>query len=338
MSARAREAEGAAGQTKQPPTGIGPVDLVHAPAGIAEALPRVADDMVSRPGSAVSLLRTVVGLYLREAGGWMPTEALLALLGALGVPVPQARTALSRVKQRGLLDSAAHDGVAGLALAPGAAAMLARGDRRIHEPRSMAADGEWCLIVFSIPESMRDARHQLRKQLTWIGCGTVEAGVWICPDFLRGEVEDVVEGLGLSGHVVLFTARGLPAGPVAAGQVGQWWELEGIARLHRGFIEGQSAVPPRSAGPAESFAAYVGCIDAWRVIPYLDPGLPAELLPQDWPGPECVALFRRIRDAHEGPAREFVRAALTSAGTPTTRLRGAGVPATAGSENAEEAS
>ncbi|WP_245827758.1 PaaX family transcriptional regulator [Sinomonas mesophila] len=316
VTGHAREAGGVAGQTTRSPGGVGPVDVAHAPTDIVQALPRVADDMVSRPGSAVSLLRTVVGVYLREAGGWMPTGAFLALLGALGVPVPQARTALSRVKQRGLLQAEAHDGVAGLALAPGAGAMLACGDRRIHEPRSMAADGEWCLIVFSIPEAMRDARHQLRKQLTWIGCGTVEAGVWICPDFLRGEVEDVVAGLGLSGHVVLFTARGLPAGPVAAGQVGQWWDLEGIAHLHRAFLEGQSGVPEGSAGAAESFAAYVGCIDAWRVIPYLDPGLPAELLPDDWPGPECIALFRRIREAHAGPARDFVLGTLASGGVP----------------------
>lgn len=291
---------------------VGPVDLVHGGTGFSNVLPRVADDMVSRPGSAVSLLRTVVGLYLREVGGWMPTDSFLALLGALGVPVPQARTALSRVKQRGLLDAVLRDGVPGYALAPGAAAMLARGDRRIHEPRAMAADGEWCLIVFSIPEEMRDARHQLRKQLKWIGCGTVESGVWICPEFLRGEVDDVIEGLGLTGHVVLFNARGLPAGPVAAGQVGQWWDLDGIARLHRAFIEGQSEVPPQSIGPAESFAAYVGCIDAWRVIPYLDPGLPPELLPQDWPGPECIALFCRIREAHAGPAADFVRCVLAA--------------------------
>ena len=83
--------------------------------------PRVADDMVSRPGSAVSLLRTVVGLYLREAGGWMPTDAFLALLGALGVPVPQAPTVLSRDKARALLQAQARDGVPGFALAPGAA-------------------------------------------------------------------------------------------------------------------------------------------------------------------------------------------------------------------------
>jgi phenylacetic acid degradation operon negative regulatory protein len=285
----------------------GPVDFVHPPAKVVQDLPRVADDMVSRPGSAVSLLRTVVGLYLREAGGWMATEVLLALLGALGVPVPQARTALSRVKQRGLLEAVAREGVPGYALARGAEAMLARGDRRIHEPRSMTPDAEWCLIVFSIPESMRDRRHQLRKQLRWIGCGSVEAGVWICPEYLRDEVAGAVEDLGLAEHVVLFTARGLPEGPSATEQVSRWWDLDAIAELHRQFIAGQADVPAASAGPAESFAAYVHCIDAWRMIPYLDPGLPESLLPPDWPGPECIALFQRIRTAHEAPAGEFVR-------------------------------
>ncbi|GAB4100489.1 PaaX family transcriptional regulator [Sinomonas halotolerans] len=307
---------GAADAPTEAPAGthVGAVDVVHPEDAPASALPRVADDMVSRPGSAVSLLRTVVGLYLRETGGWMPAETVVALLGALGVPVPQARTAVSRVKQRGLLEGEARDGVPGLALAPGAEAMLARGDRRIHVPRSMAADGEWCLIVFSIPEAMRDVRHQLRRQLRWIGCGAVESGVWICPDYLRDEVADAVDGLGLGEHVVLFTARGLPAGPVAAGHVAGWWDLHAIAGLHRDFIAGQADVPGQSEGPAESFAAYVHCVDAWRMIPYLDPGLPPELLPEDWPGAACVALFERIREAHAGPAAEFVRRTLGSTG------------------------
>jgi phenylacetic acid degradation operon negative regulatory protein len=251
----------------------------------------------------------------------MPTEAYLGLLGALDVPVQPARTAISRVKQRGLLKAEAREGAGGHALAAGATPMLARGDRRIHEPRSMAAEGEWCLIVFSIPETMRNSRHQLRKQLRWIGCGAVEAGVWICPEFLRNEVEDVVAGLGLTEHVVLFTARGLPVGHTVAGQVARWWDLEAIAQLHREFIETQAAAPRHSSGPRDSFAHYVRCVDAWRMIPYLDPGLPAELLPADWPGPECVALFRRIREIHAGPGKEFVQKTLADAGAPSTPRR-----------------
>src|SRR5690606_21856175 len=43
----------------------------------------VLDDMDSRPGSTTSLLRTVIGLYLRDAGGWMPTTSLVELMQAM---------------------------------------------------------------------------------------------------------------------------------------------------------------------------------------------------------------------------------------------------------------
>ena len=45
----------------------------------------VLDDIDARPGSTVSLLRTVVGLYLRRQGGWMPVAALVLVLQHLGL-------------------------------------------------------------------------------------------------------------------------------------------------------------------------------------------------------------------------------------------------------------
>ncbi|MCM3687649.1 PaaX family transcriptional regulator [Kocuria rosea] len=277
----------------------------------------VLDDMVSRPGSTVSLLRTVVGLYLRDAGGWMPARALLELMAALGAPAPQARTALSRVKQRGVLVAAARDGQPGFALADGARPMLERGDRRIDGPRSMGPGDDWCVIVFSVPEEERERRHQLRRRLRWVGCGTVSPGVWICPDFLRDEVQDILAELGLADRAVLFTTRGLPAAADLPGAIAQWWDLEHLAALHRGFLEKCSAVPATAPAPtAGTFADYVRCIDHWRVIPYLDPGLPPECLPADWPGAEGVQLFLRIRDTHAGPAAAFVRGVLAAGPSP----------------------
>ena len=47
----------------------------------------VLDDMDSRPGSTTSLLRTVIGLYLRDAGGWMSSDRLIELMQALNAPL-----------------------------------------------------------------------------------------------------------------------------------------------------------------------------------------------------------------------------------------------------------
>jgi phenylacetic acid degradation operon negative regulatory protein len=44
----------------------------------------------------------------------------------------------------------------------------------------------------------------------------------------------------------------------------------------------------------------------WRRLPYLDPGLPAELLPADWTGVRAADLFFALRERLEEPARAYV--------------------------------
>lgn len=273
----------------------------------------VLDDMDSRPGSTTSLLRTIVGLYLRDAGGWMSSAELVTLMEAVGVSAALTRTALTRLRKKAVLDAEARAGSAGYAVGARARHMLDRGDRRIHQPRSMGPGDAWCLVSFTIPESERGLRHQLRRRLHWIGCGTVGPGLWICPDYLRPEAEEILEDLGLRGAAVLFvTSTPLVEGPLR-GVVAEWWDLDELAGLHRGFLAAQEgvALEPRAEG-ATAFSAYVRCIDSWRIIPYVDPGLPADALPTDWPGAASSGRFLALRDAYRPAAREFV-ASVTGA-------------------------
>jgi phenylacetic acid degradation operon negative regulatory protein len=277
--------------------------------------------MDSRPGSTTSLLRTVIGLYLRDAGGWMAAGHILALMEALGVSPAVTRTALSRLRKKEIVLPRARDGVPGFVITDGAAAMLARGDRRIYHPRLMAPGDPWCLVSFSIPETEREKRHQLRRRLHWIGCGTVAAGLWICPDSLRAEVEEILEDLGLRGMATVFVTGTPLAGGSLREAAAAWWDLDTVAGLHRSFIrewvfiperdgQGNSSRDASAGGPppsAGTFAAYVRCIDSWRIIPYLDPGLPPEFLPADWPGLEGIAVFEHIRSVYAGPSADFVR-------------------------------
>ncbi|MEZ2390000.1 PaaX family transcriptional regulator C-terminal domain-containing protein [bacterium RCC_150] len=283
----------------------------------------VLDDMDSRPGSTTSLLRTVIGLYLRDTGGWMSTKGLIALMEALDTPAPVTRTALSRLKKKGIVIPQPRDGIPGFVITDGAAAMLARGDRRIFNPRLMASEDNWCLVSFSIPESEREKRHQLRRRLHWIGCGTVAAGLWICPDYLRDEVEEILEDLELRTMATVFvTGTPLVRGSLHEAAAG-WWDLDAVAELHREFVQAWGDVddgsvsggghagggdsPPSSA---DTFSKYVRGIDRWRIIPYLDPGLPPEYLPKDWPGKAGIALFHHIRRSYSAPSAEFVRKVL----------------------------
>ncbi len=275
--------------------------------------------MDSRPGSTTSLLRTVIGLYLRDAGGWMSTRHLIALMEALGLSAALSRTALSRLKKKEIVLPQVRHGVPGFAVTEGAAAMLARGDRRIFEPRLMSSADRWCLVSFSIPETEREKRHQLRRRLHWIGCGTVAAGLWICSDSLREEVEEILEDLELRGMATVFVTDTPLVGGSLREAASAWWDLDTVADLHRDFIlhhgsvadgDGPGNGPDGAPATATTFARYVRSIDRWRIIPYLDPGLPAEFLPEDWPGMAGIALFERLGSAYSKPSAEFVRRTL----------------------------
>jgi len=261
-----------------------------------------------------ALIVTIYGLYAREAGGWLSVASLIRLMAELGADEPAVRSSISRLKQRGVLEPHRRDGAAGYALSGHGRGILAEGDRRIFDrPRARVADG-WLLAVFSVPERQRRRRHALRSRLTWLGFGTVSAGVWIAPGHLAEETAEVLERSGLSGYVNLFHADYLAFGGVRE-QVGRWWDLDRLHQLYQAFLDSAGPVLERwkDAGGAwpqapggEAFADYVRALTAWRRLPFLDPGLPAELLPAGWNGLRADVAFGALQDRLAGPARAHV--------------------------------
>jgi phenylacetic acid degradation operon negative regulatory protein len=246
------------------------------------------------------LIVTLYGLYAREHGSWLSVAAVVRLMAALGVEEPAVRSSISRLKRRGLLDPRRVDGVAGYALTEVAQQILSDGDTRIFgRRRGEAADG-WLLVVFSVPESERDRRHQLRSQLTRLGFGTVAPGVWVAPGHLAEEAAEVLDRRGLAGYVELF--RGTHLGEV---RVDRWWDLDQLHDRYAEFLDRQEPVRARIPGdPEQAFADYVRLLTDWRRLPYADPGLPLDLLPADWNGARAADLFAEVSSRLAGPARE----------------------------------
>ncbi len=269
----------------------------------------VLDDFEARPGSATSLARSVIGMYVRQLGGWVAISDFIELMDALGCPAPQTRTTVARLKKKGLLVSEARGGVSGYSLASSALGMLQRGDRRIYHYRHMNYGDPWCLVSFTVPESRRDARHQLRQRLTWIGCGVVAPALWICPGFLLDEVQEIVHDLDLVENCALFLTTSPIIGGSLRDAVAAWWDLDRVAQLHHDFVASRRDALASYSSQEDlrtAFALYVSTIDAWRIVPYLDPGLPYELLPVSWPGRDSVELFERIKVDCEPMAAAFV--------------------------------
>ncbi|MET7640994.1 PaaX family transcriptional regulator C-terminal domain-containing protein [Streptomyces sp. NPDC005438] len=271
--------------------------------------------MSSARPSPGSLILTCYGAWGRDFPdqGTVPVATLIRLLAPLGVDAPSVRSAVSRLKRRGLL-TAHGSGTRGAGYRPSPAAreLLEDGDRRIfHRPDP---DDRWLLVVFSVPESQRSQRHQLRSRLARLGFGTAAPGVWIAPAHLESETRHALDRLDLTPYVDLFTGEhsGFQATPEA---VARWWDLEDLAGRHRAFLATQEPVlerwsrdsPEGPDDPEEAYRDYLLALDAWRRLPYADPGLPRRTLPEDWPGQRSAEVFDRLRQRLWRPGRSHVR-------------------------------
>ncbi len=62
------------------------------------------------------------------------------------------------------------------------------------------------------------------------------------------------------------------------------------------------------------FAVRSELVHEWRKFLFVDPGLPAELLPADWPGTDAVTLFHHEADRLLPATARFVDWALAAGG------------------------
>ena len=264
-----------------------------------------------------SLIVTVYGAYGRELGGWISVARLITLLAELDVDEPAVRSSISRLKRRGMLQAERRDGVAGYSLSDAAQGLLREGDERIFGHRSARLSDGWVLAVFSVPEAERQKRHTLRSELSGLGFGNAASGVWIAPAHLADGTQQALERLGLKSYVDLFRGAHLDHTDLPE-RVAQWWDLPTLQALHAAFLEEHEPVLARwnrrrRADDAEAFADHVRVLRAWRQLPFLDPGLPLELLPRGWPGLRAYELFCQLHEGLAGPAFRHVRVVVGNA-------------------------
>lgn len=262
------------------------------------------------------MILTFYGLYREAVRGWISIAHLIRLMAEVDVDAPAVRSAVSRLKRRGLIEARAVAGAAGYSLSPAGQQLLAEGDPRIFGRQAAQLGDGWVLAVFSVPEAERGKRHVLRSRLDQLGFGSAASGVWIAPQQLAGEARHRIGTLGLSGYVALFEGARMPLAELHAA-VGRWWDLAGLAEVYTGFCAAHEPVmrrwsrQRRPADPA-AFADYMRVVDSWRKIVYRDPRLPAELLPADWAGDRAERIFFGLHAALRGAAEKHVISVLES--------------------------
>lgn len=261
--------------------------------------PFVVSDQIRRRSvgspAARSLLLTVLGEYvLPRAGEEVWQETLVGALTSLGYSEQAARQALSRSARDGWLRARRRGRRSVICLTEASRRLLAAGAQRIYSfGKPWSWDGRWLIVVLRVPEQRRSVRHQLRTRLAWAGLGSLGGGIWVTPHVEReselaatiAEEPDAVARSFVAELGQMGDARQL---------VAEAWDLAAVKDQYSAFIK--DFTRPRPSSPRALFRQQTLLVHAWRRFPFLDPDLPAELLPADWPRQRAHALFV---DRHE---------------------------------------
>jgi phenylacetic acid degradation operon negative regulatory protein len=127
--------------------------------------------------------------------------------------------------------------------------------------------------------------------------------VWLTPHVEReaelGEIIREAPAAEATSFVASLGALGGAPAVVAATA----WDLDSVRDAYETFISDFAAVRP-SPGDA-TFSMQTLLVHAWRKFPFLDPDLPAELLPDGWPRRRAYSLFTGCHARWQGAARSY---------------------------------
>jgi phenylacetic acid degradation operon negative regulatory protein len=251
---------------------------------------------------ARSALFDLYGDHLRERGAQAPVAALVRLLAPLGVQPPAVRTAVSRMVRQGWLEPVRINGQPGYALTVRARRRLDDAAARIYRTGTGEWDRHWRLgILREVPTARR--REQLASQLAFLGWAPLSDGAWVG---LRNDAE-VDQILGMEGIAAdRFRA---PVDARAGEFARRVWRLDELGASYDGWLIDAKALVD-AAGDAgddeQAFAVRSHLVHEWRKFLFLDPGLPAELLPDDWTGARAAEFFDHHANRLGPAARRFV--------------------------------
>jgi len=256
---------------------------------------------------------TLYGDYVLDRGGEIGIGSLVRLLSNFGLSEQAIRSAVSRMCRVGLLKVRREERKSYYSLTGNGHMLLTKGTQRIFVRKNNQWDRSWNIVIYSVPERRREARDRLRLELSWMGYGPLSEATWISPYDLTKEVEDLAERLQIKEYIQIFQAK--HQGSTDPRKiVSQCWDLGRIHERYANFIAKyrpklEEHLKRLQAGgtiePSECFVERFNLIHEYRKLPFLDPDLPQELLPENWLRPQAAALFNEYHGLLTEKANEY---------------------------------
>lgn len=252
------------------------------------------------------LLVTLFGDYAQHREP-IPSSALVRILEEFDIAPANARATLSRLTQRGVLARSRNGRRTSYSLTARAERLLEQGARRIFGLGAGDEEwrGTWTVVVFSVPNVEKDARHLLRSRLRWLTFSPLYDAVWISPHDSRDAIVEQLQDLGISDAVV-FRATDLVDLPGGTARLASAWDIDALATEYERYVRRYRELADRAirgeVPPDEALVRRTELVDDWRKFARDDPDLPRQFLPDGFPRGKARELFLTTYQALAEPA------------------------------------
>ena len=247
------------------------------------------------PGSARSLLITILGELVWPTGEPAWTSALLYVMAGLGVEESTARQAIIRAAKAGWIEPERQSREVRWRLAPTLIEIFETGAPRVNSLGDPFRDwdGRWLVLLVTVPHELRSARKKLYSSLEWAGFGNPSAGVWLSPHSeRRNQVAEAIDELGLRDSTMSFLGTADSVGLTEDAIVRQGWDLDAVAKRWEAIRDEFS--DQRPAPGDQTLFELMRILGALQRLPFSDPQLPEALLP-DWIGRSVARQLQQLR-------------------------------------------
>lgn len=258
------------------------------------------------------MIFTLYGDYISHYGSEIWIGSLIRLLSEFGHNDQSVRAAISRMNKQGWVQGEKIGNKSYYSLTERGQKRIDEAAKRIFKFFPEKWDGQWRILMYTIPEEIRTVRDELRKELVWSGFGSLSNSCWISANKLERQVNELIEKYNIGEYVDFFFAK--YAGPHADIRiVEKSWNLEEINAKYQAFISEYSQkyiidknkIQKGQMTEAKCFVERAKLVHEYRKFLFVDPGLPEELLPEKWLGGHAASLFSDYYKELAEPASRF---------------------------------
>jgi phenylacetic acid degradation operon negative regulatory protein len=255
-----------------------------------------------------SLMLSFLGIHVLNRGVAVFSGSVIDVFARVGVSEDAVRSTLTRMVKRDLLTRHRNGRRMYFALTPRSTTVLEDGHHRVwrNGPVNTDWDGTWTMVGFSLPETWRSQRHDLRSRLIWGGFGPLQNGLWIAPGHI--DVPTLLDDLDLTDHLNVFTAHtAKPTDPHHIAHTA--FDIPAIAHRYHTFLHRWDHPRPLTHAP-DDLARQLLLHTEWLHLVRQDPRLPAQHLPHDWPAIRAQHVFHTLAHTYRQPAHTIAQTVL----------------------------